>query len=92
MPQIETSHDDGNCSITGGYVYRGKAIPSLRGWYLFTDYCNGAIKAARINKAGRTRVRDLGVELSAVSSFGRDADGEIYVLSQESGVFRLGAN
>jgi glucose/arabinose dehydrogenase len=92
MPQIETSHDDGNCSITGGYVYRGKAIPSLRGWYLFTDYCNGAIKAARINKAGPTRVRDLGVALSAVSSFGRDADGEIYVLSQESGVFRLRAS
>ena len=89
MPQIQTSHADGNCSITGGYVYRGAKIPALRGWYVYTDYCNGAIKAAKVNAAGKARVRDLGIELQSVSSFGQDGDGELYVLSQRQGVFRL---
>ena len=35
LPVVETSHDEGNCSITGGYVYRGKRIPALRGAYLY---------------------------------------------------------
>jgi glucose/arabinose dehydrogenase len=91
MPVVEASHDDGNCSITGGYVYRGREIPSLRGWYVFTDYCNGAIRAAKVRSDGRVRVRDLGVTLPSVSSFGEDADGELYVLSQTDGVHRLAA-
>jgi glucose/arabinose dehydrogenase len=89
MPQIETSHDDGNCSITGGYVYRGTAIRALRGWYLYSDFCNGTIKAAKIAASGDLRTRDLGIELSQVSSFGEDADGELTVLSLDQGVFRL---
>jgi glucose/arabinose dehydrogenase len=88
MPQIETNHADGNCSITGGYVYRGTRIPALRGWYLFTDYCNGRIEAAKVSRRG-TRIRDVGVELTRVSSFGRDGDGELYVLSQDRGVYRI---
>jgi len=89
MPQVVTSHDDGNCSITGGYVYRGRAIRWLRGFYVYTDYCNGVIRAARLRADGTVRERDLGVELPAVSSFGEDADGELYVLSQSRGVFRI---
>ena len=88
-PQIVTSHDDGNCSITGGYVYRGEAIPALRGWYLYTDYCNGAVKAAKVRADGTVRTRDLGVTIPSVSSFGQDADGELYLLSQTQGVVRL---
>lgn len=88
-PQIVTSHADGNCAITGGYVYRGTAIPALRGWYLYTDYCNGAVKAAKVAKDGTTRTRDLGVTIPSVSSFGQDADGELYLLSQEQGVVKL---
>ena len=41
-PVFEYSHDDGSCSVTGGYVYRGRAIAALRGMYVFTDYCTGA--------------------------------------------------
>lgn len=88
-PQIVTAHADGNCSITGGYVYRGRAIPSLRGWYLYTDFCNGAIKAAKVSPRGTTKERDLGISLSSASTFGEDGDGELYVLSQTEGVFRL---
>jgi glucose/arabinose dehydrogenase len=89
LPQIVASHADGNCAITGGYVYRGRAIPSLRGWYVYTDYCNGTIRAAKLRKDGTARQRDLGVSLPSVSSFGQDADGELYLLSQEQGVVKL---
>lgn len=88
-PTVETSHDDGNCSITGGYVYRGKKIPSLRGWYLYTDYCNGRVMAARVDASGNVTERDLGVDMSRVSSFGQDANGELYVLSQDKGIHRV---
>jgi glucose/arabinose dehydrogenase len=88
-PQIVTSHDDGNCSITGGYVYRGRALRALRGRYIYTDYCNGVIQAAKIARDGTVRERDLGIELPSVSTFGEDGDGELYVASQTDGVFRL---
>jgi glucose/arabinose dehydrogenase len=89
MPILELSHDDGNCSIIGGYVYRGTKIPRLRGWYPFTDYCNGAIRAAKIDARGRVQQRDLGLAAPAVSSFGEDQAGNLYVLSQQDGVFRV---
>ncbi len=44
-PIFELSHDDGNCSVTGGYVYRGQAIPALHGAYVFADYCVGDLIA-----------------------------------------------
>jgi glucose/arabinose dehydrogenase len=89
MPIVELSHSDGNCSITGGYVYRGTKIPRLRGWYLFTDYCNGAIRAAKVDARGRVQQRDLGLVAANVSSFGEDQAGNLYVLSQQDGVFRV---
>jgi glucose/arabinose dehydrogenase len=89
MPILETSHSDGNCSITGGYVYRGTKIPRLRGWYLFTDYCNGDIRAAKVDARGSVQQRDLGLAATSVSSFGEDQAGNLYVLSQSDGVFRV---
>ena len=62
MPIVELGHDDGNCSVTGGYVYRGKKIPRLRGWYLYTDYCNGTLRAAKVDARGGVQQRDLDVE------------------------------
>jgi len=89
MPIIELSHADGNCSVTGGYVYRGKEIAGLRGWYLYTDYCNGALRAAKVAEDGHLRQRDLDLVASDVSSFGQDNAGELYVLSQSAGVYRI---
>ena len=89
MPILELSHTDGNCSITGGYVYRGTKIPRLRGWYLYTDYCNGKLRAAKIDARGSVQQRDLGIETTYVSSFGEDQAGNLYVLSQRDGVFRV---
>ena len=45
MPVLEYDHAQNNCSITGGYVYRGKAIPDLQGTYFYADYCNGWVRS-----------------------------------------------
>jgi hypothetical protein len=89
MPILELDHADGNCSVTGGYVYRGEKIPRLRGWYLYTDYCNGTLHAAKVDSRGNVQQRDLDVVTANVSSFGQDNAGELYVLSQRDGVFRI---
>ncbi len=83
-PVWEYSHAQG-CSITGGYVYRGEAIPSLRGWYLFSDYCNGLIWAipAEAAAAGLAVEPVLlwGNGPNAAVSFAEDIRGELYFIS-----------
>src|SRR4051794_23199026 len=81
-PVIQQLHDDGNCSITGGYVVRDRGVPALRGRYVFADYCAGVLKSARL-RAGRTaRVSRLPIpRVPNVSSFGEDALGRVYVTS-----------
>ena len=88
-PVFETRHDDGYCAIAGGYVYRGKRIPKLRGSYVFGDFCKPPITALRLEGGKAVAERDLGIQAAAVSSFGEDADGELYVVSQRDGVFRI---
>ena len=44
LPVLEYSHADG-CSITGGYVYRGSAIPEIQGLYFYADYCDGWVRS-----------------------------------------------
>jgi glucose/arabinose dehydrogenase len=89
LPVYEQSHDDGACSVTGGFVYRGTKIPALAGMYVFTDYCDGKLRALTPS-AGRTfHALDLGVSITAVSSFGEGRDRELYVLSQSRGIYRI---
>lgn len=71
----------GTCAIVGGYVYRGAAIPSLEGAYLFSDNCAGQVRALRVRNGKVIQRRSLGLHLSGLSSFGQDQDGELYVLS-----------
>jgi glucose/arabinose dehydrogenase len=89
QPVFETSHADGNCAITGGFVYRGKQIPDLNGAYVFSDNCNGTIRAIKVVDGQVTVDRDLGVRSTNVSSLGVDANGELYVVSLSDGVFRI---
>ena len=88
-PVFEYTHDEG-CSITGGIVYRGAAIPALVGSYLFTDYCESELRALQV-RDGEVVERRLGVtpEDEGVVSFGEGADGELYVLSINGGLWRL---
>jgi glucose/arabinose dehydrogenase len=86
-PIFEYSHSEG-CSITGGYVYRGSRIPDLVGAYLFSDYCEGALRALTQSGGQLTAERHLGANPGNVVSFGQDGAGEIYVLTP-SAVFRI---
>ncbi len=80
---------DGTCAITGGYVYRGSAIPGLAGAYLYSDFCGGDIRAFRL-EAGKPRGEtSLGIRSDSLASFGQDRAGELYVLCLCGDVFRI---
>jgi glucose/arabinose dehydrogenase len=88
-PLFEYSHDDGSCTVIGGYVYRGEKIAALRGAYVFSDYCNSSLHALYAPNGAVAAQRDLGIRSSSITSFGVDNDGELYVVTQGDGVFRL---
>jgi len=77
-PVHDYSHSSGRCSITGGYLYRGCAVPELYGKYVFGDYCTGEIWA--LDPSNGNSVVLVGNEGFGLSSFAQDADGELYVL------------
>jgi glucose/arabinose dehydrogenase len=83
------SHDDG-CSVTGGYVYRGRALPSAVGRYFFGDYCSGTIWSLRVDHGRATELPEEPVTIGLLSSFGEDTRGELYAVSQGNGsVYRV---
>jgi hypothetical protein len=92
LPVSEYSHDNGACSITGGYVYRGNAIPSLNGYYIYADYCSGIVQAftakgaAPGSKPAITTLRKSGRE---VSSFAQDLSGELYLLAFDGTIEKI---
>jgi glucose/arabinose dehydrogenase len=89
-PVSEYSHLSGGCTVIGGSVYRGRAIPDLAGAYLYGDYCAGWIRAAPVSRDGGVgEYRDLGVQVRSLTSFGVDQRGELYALSQAGGVYRI---
>jgi glucose/arabinose dehydrogenase len=88
MPAAEYSHEEG-CSITGGFVYRGEQIPSAVGRYFYGDYCSGAVWAVSPRPDGFSEPQRLPFEVSALSSFGEDVAGELYLVSLEGDVYRL---
>lgn len=88
LPVIEVGHGDaGTCSITGGIVYRGDAIPELEGHYFYSDYCGGYLRSFRHDDGEAVDstdwTDDVGVA-GSVASFGVDGAGEMYVLTTES--------
>jgi glucose/arabinose dehydrogenase len=90
LPVLEYSHSDG-CSISGGFVYRGAAIPALQGHYFYADYCRGWVRSFRVQdgQAVENQQWPTLAPGGAVPSFGQDAAGELYVLSAEGRVFRI---
>jgi glucose/arabinose dehydrogenase len=78
-PLVEYKHTDGRCSITGGYVYRGSAIPALRGYYVYGDYCTGEVWAVASGaSAPATGIRLLDTPRT-IGGFGQDDRGELYL-------------
>lgn len=91
-PVITKRHADGWCSVTGGEVVRDPGLPTLRGQYLYGDFCQGRIRAARLTSGRAAGDRQLPLKkVEALSSFGQDARGRIYVVSTTGPVYRLAA-
>lgn len=90
LPLAEYDHNQG-CSITGGYVYRGAAQPSLQGAYFYGDYCSGFIWA--LSRSGDEGWQSNLLLKSGlpISSFGETEDGEVLVVGMNGGVYRLQA-
>ena len=86
-PVTEYSHAEGGCSVTGGYVYRG-SMPEWNGIYLYGDYCTGFIWGLLQTDGGWQTQRLFDVDVT-ITSFGQDDAGEIYLISDNGGIFRL---
>ncbi len=84
LPVSEYNHTDGDCSITGGYVYRGKQFKTLQGIYIYGDYCSGKIRGLRKN-GSRWESKVLLDTSYQISSFGEDEAGNIYFTDFASG-------
>ena len=90
-PLLETRHADGNCAIVGGYVYRGRAIPALRGVYLYGDNCRPNIEGL-VQRGGRAIAQhDVGLTVRALTTFGEDRTGELYAAARGGTIFRIAA-
>jgi len=91
LPVLQYSHADG-CAVVGGYVYRGTAVPALAGLYVYSDNCTGFIRTFRLvngtatSQADRTGTFNPG---TGVTSFGEDAAGNLYVLTQGGRLLRF---
>ena len=89
VPVVEYSHSQG-CSVTGGYAYRGSAVPALAGRYVFADYCSGRIWSIPRNPSGATASKSLVLDTSFnISSFGESASNELYVVDHGGAIYRF---
>ncbi len=92
VPLIEVEHGDaGTCSITGGVVYRGAAIPELQGAYLYSDYCGGWLRSFRYADGAAVDLTDWTDQVGVpgrVTGFGIDGTGEAYVTT-DNGLFAI---
>jgi glucose/arabinose dehydrogenase len=90
MPVTVYGRGDG-CSVTGGYVYRGRRLPSLYGAYVYGDYCSGKVWAVRYDGSKVTeRLLIADTDLS-ITSFGEDGSGEVYIVDGKGRIYRFAA-
>jgi hypothetical protein len=95
-PVLAYSHLGGACSVTGGFVYRGCLMPGFAGTYFYGDFCDGFVKSFRIAGGSITEEMDWsdqvdpgGTLANRLSSFGLDAQGEIYITDRDGSVLRI---
>jgi glucose/arabinose dehydrogenase len=89
FPVAVYSHSKG-CSVTGGYVYRGRKLPRVRGRYFYGDYCSGRVWSLRWRNGRVTSRRREPFRVPQLSSFGEDARGEVYLVTLNGTIYRLG--
>ena len=94
LPRLEYDHSNGACSITGGYAYRGAAIPALQGTYFYGDFCAGFVRSFRLMNGTATQFLDWAALRPAgnITSFGEDAAGELYIMTSAGGLYRIVPN
>ena len=91
MPIFEYQHGEAGCSVSGGDVYHGGDVPSLVGWYVFSDYCSGIVTALQQTDGALTGRVVLGT-VSGVSAIRTGPDGQLYVLSlNDNAIYRITA-
>jgi len=87
-PIVAYDHSEG-CSVTGGYVYRGEAMPELNGVYIYGDYCNGNVFAAYLDENGDWQAELFMQTEFVISSFGEGENGELYLVDYKGGIYQL---
>jgi glucose/arabinose dehydrogenase len=95
LPVLDYPHDNGTCAVTGGYVYRGSAMPALQGTYFYGDFCAGFVRSFRYQNGQPTEQTEwplLSPPGASVTSFGEDEAGELYVMTQGGGLFKFVPN
>jgi glucose/arabinose dehydrogenase len=88
LPVAEYDHGQG-CSVTGGYVYRGRQFPVLEGVYFYGDYCTGTMWGLRAEPDGSWSQAELLRTGSTITSFGLDEAGEVYLVDHNGSVFLI---
>ena len=88
-PVWEYPLENDACSVIGGYVYRGSAIPSLQGWYIYGDFCTGEIFGLLRDGPDTVNLLLADTDLR-IASFAQDNAGNLYVLSQGKGILPVG--
>jgi glucose/arabinose dehydrogenase len=89
-PSFQYAHGAGDCAVTGGYVYRGAALPALNGMYVYGDFCSGWVRVAKRDHAGAWRDNTITDTPFGISAFGEGEKGELYLASYFDGrVYRL---
>lgn len=89
LPVTEYEHQGGDCSVTGGFVYRGESHPDLQGIYVYGDFCSGRIRGLRRDGDGAWESVILLASGLQISSFGEDEDGELYVADYRGTLHRI---
>ena len=90
LPVIEYAlHVQGDCAVTGGYVYRGHSLPAWQGIYVYGDYCSGRVWGLFQNPTGVWENGLLFETGARITSFGQDEDGEIYLVNHRGSVYQL---
>ncbi len=86
FPQFTYDHSEGRCSVTGGYVYRGKNYPDLSGKYFYADYCGGQVYAMQRDASSKyVSTKVVQTPPYKISTFGQDDNGELYAADYASG-------
>jgi glucose/arabinose dehydrogenase len=90
VPPVAVFENGGSeCSVTGGFVYRGRTVAAARGRYFYGDYCSGSVWSLKVVRGRATAIRREPFRVAGLTSFGEDARGELYLASHDGTVYRV---